>query len=61
MKRSSDSKVTVVSLGIRWKISNYPSDFKVLGFVGVLLANPVWMDIDGLVVDVFMSSGWLLC
>ena len=31
MKRSNDSQVTVVNLGIRWKISNCPSDFKVLG------------------------------
>ena len=31
MKRSNDSKVTVVNLGIRWKNPNYPSDVKVLG------------------------------
>ena len=58
MKRSSDSKVTVVNLGIRWKISNYPSDFKVLGSsVFFVLTQFGWTSTAGCFVETLRSFG----
>ena len=51
MKRSTDSKVTVVNLGIRWNISDYPSDFKVLGSSAFLLTLFGWTS----------TALWLTC